>query len=88
MDTNENKFQCSGDCLRCTSGQRQYCSSQHAYNSMRLLQTLQTTMAAIQEVVTDLKNQIEKMQTNDSMIFNPSAQSGVAAHPIGSPYNQ
>lgn len=69
MDENKKQFQCLGDCLKCRAvGDRrvqwQYCSAQFTYNTMRMIEALQTS-------VNELKEKVEAMQGNEATIFNP-----------------
>jgi len=60
----EGKTQCTGNCMACTMFQRQYCSSQIAYNNMRLLGELQKDIAGLRE-------RVEAIQNNDTTLINP-----------------
>lgn len=77
----ENKFKCSGDCLNCRKlpnerrEQWQYCAAQFTYNSMRMIEDLQKTIA-------DMKVKIEAIQNNEASVFSTmeeKAQEGVGA---------
>lgn len=65
-------FSCSGDCLRCSVAQRQYCSSQFTFNTMRIVQNMQATLNAMQGTIEDLKAKIEAIQNNEAMVFDPT----------------
>jgi len=90
MDKNEKQFQCSGDCLKCLAVQRQYCASQHAYNSMRMVQKMQETLDAMFDEIDELKDKIASIQDNEALVFNPNtdeddtAQEGDGAKKIDS----
>lgn len=72
----ENKnFQCSGDCLQCHANQRAYCASQFTYNSMRMIERMQETLASMQGTVEELKVKIDAIQNNEAYIFDPTKQS-------------
>ena len=58
------KSHCTGNCMACTIFQRQYCSSQIAYNNMGLLSDLLKDIA-------DLKEKIEAIQNNEGTLINP-----------------
>lgn len=73
MPENENKFTCSGDCLKCQREQRIYCSCQHAYSNMRVLDNMMTIVVGMQETVGELGKKIEALQNNEAEIFNPNA---------------
>ena len=77
----ENKFKCSGDCLNCRKlpnerrEQWQYCAAQFTYNSMRMIEDLQKTVA-------DLAAKVEAIQNNEASVFSTmedKAQEGVGA---------
>ena len=77
----ENKFKCSGDCLNCRKlpnerrEQWQYCAAQFTYNSMRMIEDLQKTVA-------DLAIKVEAIQNNEASVFSTmedKAQEGVGA---------
>ena len=72
----QKQFQCTGDCLTCSNAQRQYCASQHAYKSMRMLERMEQQIA-------DIRETIEAIQNNEAMVFDPHqehiAQSGDGA---------
>ena len=77
----ENKFKCSGDCLNCRKQpnerreQWQYCAAQFTYNSMRMIEDLQKTVA-------DLAAKVEAIQNNEASVFSTmedKAQEGVGA---------
>ena len=74
MEQNQ-QFTCSGDCLKCTIAQRQYCSCQHAYNMMRLLQTMQENMKAMSGTIDELKVKVSAIQDNEAMVFDPNSES-------------
>ena len=61
----QNQFKCTGDCLKCTIVQRQYCAAQKAYDNQRLLVELTSAVA-------DLKAKIEAIQDNEAHVFNPA----------------
>ena len=70
--TATQKFVCSGDCLRCSSGQRVYCASQHAYHTMRLLQKVEETVHDMSGTIEELKAKISAIQDNEAMVFDPA----------------
>ena len=63
----ENQGKCTGNCMACTMFQRQYCASQLAYSNMRMLEQMQ-------KVVTDMKEKIEAMQSNEATLFDPTSK--------------
>lgn len=74
MEQNQ-QFQCSGDCLKCSVAQRQYCSCQHAYNTMRLIQSMQESINTMSGTVEELKAKVSAIQDNEAMVFDPTAES-------------
>lgn len=82
MKDEQKQFQCSGDCLKCIAVQRQYCASQHAYNSMRMIQKMQETLDELAEDFDELKEKVAAIQDNEALVFNPNndiAQEGEGA---------
>ena len=76
------QFQCTGDCLKCFPAQRQYCASQHAYNSMRMIERMEKRMTDIENHFIELEKMIESIQNNEATLFNPNAQEGDGAETI------
>ncbi len=76
--TNQNQFKCSGNCLNCLPAQRAYCSSQHAYSNMKVLDMLAKTLLDMQGEITTIREKIEAIQNNEANIFDPNdiAQKG------------
>lgn len=82
MKDEQKQFQCSGDCLKCIAVQRQYCASQHAYNSMRMIQKMQETLDELADDFDELKEKVTAIQDNEALVFNPNndiAQEGEGA---------
>ena len=72
MEQNEQKqFQCSGDCLRCLPVQRAYCASQHAYNTMRLMERIDQRMTEMEGRFLELTKVVEGIHDNEALVFNP-----------------
>ena len=69
----QQQFQCTGDCLKCMPVQRQYCASQHAYQSMRMLQSLTASLEAMQGTIEELKEKVSAIQGNEALLFDPTA---------------
>lgn len=63
----ENKFKCSGDCLKCHPNQRAYCAAQFTYNSMRMIEEVKGS-------ISELKEKIDAMQNREANVFNPSGE--------------
>ena len=47
----EQNFKCSGNCLNCLPAQRAYCSSQHSYSNMKVLDKMMEILNEIRENV-------------------------------------
>ena len=71
---NQTQFKCSGDCLRCTPIQRQYCASQFTYNSMRMIESMQNTLSAMQGTIDEIVVKIEAIQGNEASLFDPTEE--------------
>lgn len=74
MEQEQKQFQCTGDCLKCIAVQRQYCASQHSYNSMRILQGLTAAVEVLSSTVEDLKTKIDAIQGNEALVFDPNEE--------------
>ena len=73
MEQNQNQVnKCTGDCLKCSPIQRQYCSSQMTFNTMRMLEGIQTSVASMQVTINELKTKLEAIQGNEASLFDPS----------------
>lgn len=73
MEQNQ-QFTCSGDCLKCSIAQRNYCSCQHSYNAMRLIQSMQESITNMSGTVEELKAKVSAIQDNEAMVFDPTAE--------------
>ena len=62
----EVKNQCSGDCRSCHPVQRIYCSSQIAYNNMRMLEALQGEMESLKQEIASMRG------SDDDGLINPT----------------
>lgn len=71
---NEQKqqFICTGDCLACSKGQRQYCTCQMAYNLTRIIQTMQGAMATMTTAIEELTAKIVAIQEDGDTVFEPT----------------
>ena len=76
-----NNFKCSGDCMNCHPNQRAYCASQFTYNTMRMVETMQQAVVAMQGSIEEINVKIESLQDEKVEIFDPvnTAQSGDGA---------
>ena len=75
MEQNQNQqqqFKCSGDCLKCTPIQRQYCASQFTYNTMRMVEHIQGTLDAMSGTIAELQEKIAAIQGNEATLFDPT----------------
>lgn len=73
-NTKQQGYTCTGDCLRCSQAQRQYCASQFTFNNMQMLESLSQSVLALANDVKNLNEKIEVITNTESMLFNPSAQ--------------
>ena len=76
MDTPNNEqqqFQCTGDCLKCSPVQRQYCAAQHAYHAMRMLQALTASLQSMTGTIEELAEKVAAIQGSEALLFNPNA---------------
>ena len=78
MEQNNQQFKCSGDCLNCRMNpverktQWQYCSAQFTYNTMRMIESIQQSLIAMQGTVTELAAKIEAIQNSEANVFDPT----------------
>ena len=90
-DNNNNQnFKCSGNCLNCSPAQRAYCSSQHSYSNMKVLDSLMSVVLSMQEDLISMGEKIEAIQNNEASVFDPNniepkSAERDAAQIIGSP---
>ena len=84
MEQNQNQqqqFKCSGDCLNCRMNsverktQWQYCSAQFTYNTMRMMESMQLSLTAMQGSVNELAAKIEAIQNSEANVFDPTESS-------------
>ena len=71
-ENNQNQFKCTGNCLNCKPVQRQYCASQHAYNTMRMMQVMEESLKAMAGTVEELKTKITAIQDSEALVFDPN----------------
>ncbi len=69
----QQQFQCTGDCLKCSPVQRQYCAAQHAYHAMRMLQALTASLQSMTGTIEELAEKVAAIQGNEALLFNPNA---------------
>lgn len=65
------QFKCTGNCLGCLPAQRAYCSSQHSYSNMKVLDSIMEKLISLQEDVKTISEKIEVMQNSEASIFDP-----------------
>jgi len=66
-------YTCSGDCLRCSGVQRQYCASQFTYRNMRMLESLMTSLQSLAEDVKNISEKLNAIQNAESELFDPTS---------------
>ena len=81
MEQNEQKqqFKCMGDCLNCRAvhdrkQQWWYCATQHAYNTLQMVRSMQEAITAMSGTIEELKVKIASIQDNEAMVFDPNAE--------------
>ena len=81
MEQNEQKqqFKCLGDCLNCRAindrkQQWWYCATQHAYNTLQMVRSMQEAITAMSGTIEELKVKIASIQDNEAMVFDPNAE--------------
>ena len=67
------KYQCTGNCLNCLPAQRAYCASQHAYSNMKVLDTMMGIVIGMQESIKVLGEKVDAIQDSNAAVFDPSA---------------
>ena len=76
----QQQFKCTGDCFSCRAinerkTQWQYCAAQHAYNAMRMIQSMQESIKAMAETIEELRAKVKAIQDSEAMVFDPNAES-------------
>lgn len=82
----EQQFRCTGDCIQCHRGQREYCAAQKAYDNQRILLAMQEALNAMSGTVEELKAKVIAIQDSEAMVYDPNAEeekSGIPNLPIG-----
>ena len=86
MEQKDQAFKCTGDCLKCSLLQRQYCAAQFTYNSMRMVEDLSRAVASLQGTVDGLKEKLDAMQGNEASLFIPVRESEPkSSEPVAAP---
>ena len=68
----QQQFKCTGDCLKCHSNQRQYCSAQFTYNTMRMVEDLFIDVSKMAGTIQEIKTKLEAIQGNEALLFDPT----------------
>ena len=88
MEQNQN-FKCSGDCLNCRVSpnerktQWQYCAAQFTYNTMRMVESMQNALNAMNGAIGELRERIEAIQNSEADVFDPNADVVIEADEEG-----
>lgn len=86
-----NAQPCNGNCMMCSVMQRQYCSTQIAYNTMRMLEQLPELLSKMQDSIKDVQESVRILSGDGIEILKPIktdiAQEGSGADIIGSQNN-
>lgn len=79
---------CNGNCMTCSVMQRQYCSTQIAYNTMRMLEQLPEVLAKMQDSIKDVQESVRILSGDGIETLKPIktdiAQEGSGADTIDS----
>lgn len=80
QEQNQQKFQCTGDCLACRAIndrrlQWQYCAAQFSYNALRMIQSMQESLNALAGTVEQMEAKVNAIQDNEAIVFDPNADS-------------
>lgn len=86
MEENQ-KNQCTGNCLNCLPAQRAYCASQHAYSNMKVLDNMMMLMIDMQGTIKEIQAKVEAMQNNEALLFDPTVNETVN-EPVKTPIAQ
>ena len=77
----ENQFKCSGDCLNCRLNpverktQWQYCAAQFTYNTMRMVERMQSSLEAMSGKINELEAKVEAIQNSEANVLFPTESS-------------
>lgn len=80
--TGQERFKCTGDCLKCLPAQRAYCASQHAYSNMKVLDSMMAVVLSMQDGMIAMSEKIDAIVNNEALVFAPhddTAQEGLGA---------
>ena len=69
---NQQGYTCTGDCLRCSQAQRQYCASQFTFKNMRMLEGMVVSLQLLSAEVKNLSEKVEAIQNAEGEIINPT----------------
>ena len=70
----QNRFKCSGDCIKCHPNQRAYCASQFTYNTMRMVEDMQQSVVAMQGTMEEMNSKIDALQEDKVDVFDPTKE--------------
>lgn len=79
----QQMIECKGDCFACRKNtvenrtQWQYCASQHIYNTMRMIEAMQASMASMSGTIAELSEKIASIQDCEAHAIAPSVEEGV-----------
>ena len=71
---NQQGYTCTGDCLRCSQAQRQYCASQFTFKNMRMLEGMVVSLQLLSAEVKNLSEKVDAIQNAEGELFNPSSE--------------
>ena len=85
-------FKCCGDCYNCLKeneikrrNQWQYCAAQKAYDTMRMVESMQESLKVMQGNVDEMKAKIEAIQNNELSVYNTAKTEETAQEGDGAP---
>lgn len=70
-ENQQKQFVCTGKCIDCPVWQRNYCACKHAYETMRMVQSIEETVNAMYCTVEEMKTKIAAIQDSEAMVFDP-----------------
>lgn len=93
QNNQQQQFKCTGDCFSCRAmnerkTQWQYCAAQHAYNAMRMIQSMQETIGSMSGEIKELRAKVNAIQDSEALVFAPDMdepQIESDGEPVGEP---
>lgn len=70
-ENQQKQFICTGKCIECPVWQRNYCACKHAYETMRMVQSIEETVNAMYCSIEEMKTKIAAIQDSEAMVFDP-----------------